>query len=215
MNKPQIAALLIAVAFATPGCLSLGGGEAPPIRRHSIDLPAVDVVEAETLYEPIVVRQFASRGRYELRVLVQDGPGRVSYLEHDRWVEDPAEALTTVVRETLAASGRFAAVAASTSEMQTDLVLDGALLACDVIRPAGGPWRARMAVRLEVTERSTGRMISAMSLESESDLPGASSEGLGAAIGHCIEDIVARAMALWQSGAAASTRVRGGSARSR
>lgn len=198
MRNTKLAAVLLVTALAVPGCLALGGKGAPPVRRHSIDLPSLGKETVEPIHGPIVVRQFASRGRYELRVLTVDAPGRVSYLELDRWAEDPSEAVTTFVRERMASSGRFAAVAPATSEMETDLVLDGALLAFDLVRPESGPPRARVALRLEVTERSTGTMVHAAAYEAERALPGEGTDGLGSATGACLEEIVEKAMAAWE-----------------
>jgi len=192
----QIASLVV-VALALPGCLSLGG-EPPEIRRHSIDLPEVAPPPADHVFGPIIVRQFAARGRYEPRVVVRDAPGRLTYLETDRWVEEPSEAVTTVVRESVAASGLFEAVAASTSEMRTDLVLDGALLACDLVPGGATGWSAHLVLRLEVTQRSSGEMVASSVYESRKALPGPSTDGLGAAMGDCVEEIVARAIADWR-----------------
>ena len=198
-TKSLLIAALGGLALSLPGCLSLGGDAPPPIRRHSIDLPAISVETPAPVFSPIIVRGLTARGRYEPRVLVEDGPGRVEYLELDRWVEEPGRAVTTVLRETLATSGRFEAVAASTSEMQTDLVLDGSLLAFDVVRRPGQPWRARLALRLEVTKRSTGEMVATGAYEAERELSGASTDGLGAAMGECLRDITERAMDEWQA----------------
>jgi ABC-type uncharacterized transport system auxiliary subunit len=197
MRKLTRTAFLALAALALPACLSLGGEGPPKIRRHSIDLPEIIVAAEEPIFGPIIVKEFASRGRYEPRVLVTDGPGQVEYLELDRWVEEPSDAVTTVIRELLASSGKFEAVAASTSEMQTDQVLDGSLIACDVVRDGAGPWRVRFAVRLEATQRSTGEMIVARAYEAERTLPGAGTEGLGAAMGDCVADVVQQALADW------------------
>jgi len=204
MRRVSLATLVVAAALTLPGCFSLGGDEAPEIRRHSIDLPDMSAVQQAPDFGPVIVRQFASRARYEPRVVAIDGPGRVVYLDGDRWVEDPAEAVTTVLRESLATSGAFEAVAAATSEMQTDLVLDGSLLACDVLREPAGPWRVRLAVRLEVTDRRTGDMVAAESFDVQHALPGAGTDGLGAAVGRCVDDVVTQALASWRAAQAAA-----------
>lgn len=209
MRKTTLAALLVTAALAFPGCLGLGGRHAPEIRRHSIDLPeVVGAPGVEPIFGPVIVRQFTARGRYEPRVLVIEGAGRVDYLEFDRWVEDPSQAVTTVVRESMASSGRFAAVAAATSEMRTDLVVDGAVLACDVIRRPGQPWRARLVVRLEATERGSGEMVASDAYAAERDLPGEGVEGLGAAMGECVVEIMERAMQDWEVQHVASAAAR-------
>ena len=81
--------------------------------------------------------------------------------------------------------------------MQTDQVLDGSLIACDVVRGGDGPWRVRFAVRLEATQRSTGEMVVARAYEAERTLPGAGTDGLGAAMGDCVADVVQQALADW------------------
>lgn len=199
MRTSTFAALVIAAALALPGCLGLGGKHAPDIGRHSIDLPEIVDSDVEPIFGPVIVRQFTARGRYELRVLATDGAGRVEYLDFERWVEEPSQAVTTVMREAMAASGRFAAVAAATSEMRTDLVVDGSVLACDLVREAGRPWRARLVVRIEATERGSGEMVASSSYAAERDLPGESVDGLGAAMGDCVADIIERAMAAWEA----------------
>ena len=203
MRKSQFAALVIAAALALPGCLGLGGSHAPEIRRHSIDLPNFGDSAAEPIFGPVIVRQFTARGRYELRVLATDGAGRVEYLELDRWVEEPSQAITTFMREAMAASGRFAAVAAATSEMRTELVVEGGVLSCDLVREEGRPWRAKLVVRLEATERGSGAMVASNAYSAERDLLGESVDGLGAAMGACATDIIERAMADWAARKAA------------
>ena len=89
MRKLTRTAFLALAALALPACLSLGGEGPPKIRRHSIDLPEIIVAAEEPIFGPIIVKEFASRGRYEPRVLVTDGRLEVGV---DLAVPEPAEA---------------------------------------------------------------------------------------------------------------------------
>ncbi len=195
--RPLLSAFALAAVFLTTSCLGLGG-EPPVITRHSIDLIQIESVSLDAQFPSLAVRAFEGRQRYEARVLRRDDDGTTTYLEFDRWLEDPQDALTDVVREALAQSRAFTVVGPATSGFDPELMLDGTVLACDLHRVPQGPWRARLMLRLDVARLESNEMLHAGVYTAERELPGASATGLGRAISECTAEIVAQALADWQ-----------------
>lgn len=200
MRRHILSVVVIGAAFLTSSCFGLGGSP-PVIHRHSIDLIQADEVATEPMYPSLAVRAFESRQRYEARVLRVDADGATTYLEFDRWLEDPQDALTDVVREALSHSGAFDVVAPATSGFSAAYILDGTILRCDVLRPANGPWRAQLSLRLDVARVDRAEMLHAAVYSAERALPGASTDGLGAAMTACAVQVVREALADWEPAA--------------
>ncbi len=199
LRHPVLSVFALAAALFTSGCLGLGG-EPPVIARHAIDLIHPEPVAVAEQLPSLAVRSFEARQRYEARVLRVELDGTKTYLEFDRWLEDPQDALTDVVREALADSRLFTVVGPATSGFEGDLILDGTVLECDLLRTAEGPWRARLKLRLDVARTESSEMLHAGVYTAEHDLPGASAAGLGRTMSRCAGDVIAEALATWQRG---------------
>jgi len=198
MRRPLLAALAIVASLFTSSCLGLGG-EPPVITRHSIDLIPIQPFDGDPLFPSIAVRNFEGRLRYGSRVLRVDGDGTTTYLAFDRWLEDPNEALTDVVREALAQSAQFTVVGPATTAFKPELMLDVTVLSCDLVRTDEGPWRARLVLRLDAARLESAEMLHAAVYKAERDLPGESSEGLGHAMSECVHDVVKAALLDWDA----------------
>jgi ABC-type uncharacterized transport system auxiliary subunit len=211
MHIAPAAARLAAVVLLVGGCITVGLGskaETPETHRHLLD--AATGVRHQPAPPPaaagvakpltIAVRAFSGRSRYDLRVVRRDGPDAMTFLEFERWAEPPTDAITDAVREALAATGAFRFVSRASDGAEVDRWLDGYLLACDLVRTPSGPWKARCAVRLTLTER-VGTSLASSVYESTQPLPGAGTDGLGPAMSAAVGEIVTKALADWESAA--------------
>jgi hypothetical protein len=197
MRHPLLSVCALVGVLFTSSCLGIGG-EPPNISRHSIDLVRMEPVTETPYFPSLAVRSFEGRQRYESRVLRLDADGTLRYLENERWLEDPRDALTDVVREALAGSQAFDVVGPATSEFQGEYMLDGTVLRCDLIASATGPWRARLVIRLDAAHLKSGEMLHAAVYAAERDLPGRSAAGIGPAITECAGEIVEEALEDWR-----------------
>jgi hypothetical protein len=196
MRPRLLASLALLGALFTSSCLGLGGTP-PEITRHSIDLIPIEPVDGPATFPSLAVRAFEGRQRYEPRVLRADSDGTMTYLEFDRWLEDPADALTDVIREALSQSREFAVVGPATSAFKGELMLDGTVLVCDLLRTAEGPWRARLVLRLDAARLEDAEMLHADIYTAEVALPGRSPDGLGHAMSECAHQVVKAALVDW------------------
>jgi ABC-type uncharacterized transport system auxiliary subunit len=197
------AAWVLAVALVLPGCINLGlgaGGKKPDMHRHTVDV-ATGVAQRTRTAPGLAVRPFGARLRYDVRVVRREGAEDFAYLEYERWGDAPADAATDAVREGLAASGAFAFVSSAGDAIAVERFLDGYVLAFDLVKTPTGPWKARFAARLSLSDRA-GKMLASGVYDATRDLPGASPEGLGGAMSAAIGDALNRAVKDWDAVAA-------------
>jgi ABC-type uncharacterized transport system auxiliary subunit len=185
---------LLALALLLSGCIQIGGDKVREVRRHALDVASVST---DTPIDASVrVSLFDARARYDLRVVAADESGTVSFLEFERWAEDPRDGLTDLVRETLAESGAFRSVQRADSGLEADMDLRGFVSACDLIRSGAGS-RARLRLRLTLSDGNTDQVRHSASYQAERPLPGDDATGLGAAMTECVGDVLTRALADW------------------
>lgn len=195
-------ALAVGLVLAAGGCIQIGGDAVPDARRHALDdadaaAVASDAPAADfdaTLGVPL----FDARARYGMRVVATDDDdgGTVTLLEFERWVEDPRDGLTDVVREALAESGAFRSVQRADSGLGSDLELRGFIKAYDLVR-AGGGSRARLRLRLTLSDRRTDEVLHTAVFQAERPVPGPDTTGLGRAMTECAGDVASQALAAW------------------
>lgn len=98
--------LLGAAALSLSGCVSLGGGKAPPILLNltaattiaANDVRSAGAGEAITIAVPVAPQAIATN-----RVAVSDGPVAIAYVKDAVWVEPPARLFQRLLSETVAA----------------------------------------------------------------------------------------------------------------
>jgi ABC-type uncharacterized transport system auxiliary subunit len=195
----RTAALALAAALAT-GCVNLGDGKRPDMHRHTVDA-AAGVVARPGAAPGLAVRPFGARARYDIRIVRRDAADDFVYLEFDRWGEPPADATTDAVREGLASSRAFVFVANAGDALAVERFLDGYVLGFDLVKTAAGPWTARFAARLSLSDKA-GRLLHSAVYEATHELPGASPVGVGPAMSAAIGDAVNRALADWAAAGA-------------
>jgi len=190
----------LVAALLLGGCINLGLGNVggtPDLHRHTLDA-AAGVTARPGAAPSLAVRGFGARARFDIRVVRREGADDFSYLEFERWGEVPANAVTDAVREALAASGAFTAVSAAGDALVVERFLDGYLLAFDLVKTPSGPWKARVSVRLVLSDR-LGKLLHTAVYTSEHDLPGGAPDGLGPAMSAAVGDAVNHALADWEA----------------
>jgi ABC-type uncharacterized transport system auxiliary subunit len=198
--KVFVRAVAVVAAALVAGCVNLGDAKHPEMRRHTVDA-ATGVTAKKGAAPGLAVRPFGARARYDLRVVRRDGVDAFVYLEFDRWGETPADAATDAVREGLAASGAFAFVSSSGDALAVERFLDGYVLGFDLVKSEKGPWSARFAVRLSLSDK-LGKLLHTAVYESSRELPDASAAGVGPAMSAAVGDVVNRALADWTNAGA-------------
>jgi ABC-type uncharacterized transport system auxiliary subunit len=126
------------------------------------------------------------------------GADHFVYLEFERWGEQPANAVTDAVREALAGTGSFTAVSAAGDALVADRYLDGYVLAFDLVETPSGPWKARVALRLVLSDRA-GKLLHTSVYDASRPLPGRDPAGLGPAMAASVGEAVTKALADWEA----------------
>jgi ABC-type uncharacterized transport system auxiliary subunit len=204
--RSAILAVSFAALLATAACIRVGiGGEAAPSleRVHSLGEVTFSKSAGPKSSETLVVQPLRGRKRFDERVLREEPDGRVAILESEHWAETPPEAATDAIREALARSGAFAAVATPSSGLASTRALNGYVLAFHVLRPEKGSWRAIFRARLELVDPANGALLSGGVYEGAADLPHDSLDGLGAAMTRAVGDAVTVAISQWRATAGA------------
>jgi len=197
--------LALLVALLLGGCISVGIGGSEPtpeIRFHVLASPATTARTKELWPISIAVRGLDVRGRYEVRVVESDGADTLRFREFERWADEPDEALTVAVRESLVAQGNFRAVLSAGSGLRADLELSGQVLAFDMVRPAEGPLRARFVARLVLSDGRSGELKRVVSVRGEQPLAGRDAAGLGTAMAAAVDQAVQELLRNWKTSGA-------------
>lgn len=200
MSGPASRLVLALAPILLGGCINLGlGGDAelPEMRRHTLEA-ATGVTARPGKAPATAVRAFGARARYDAHVVRRDAPDDFAYLDFERWGDPPADAVTDAVREALATSGAFEFVSSAGDALRVERYLDGYVLGFDLVRTPSGPWKARFAARLSLSDKD-GRMLHSALYEATRDLPGASPDGLGVAMGAAVGEAVGRALVSWDA----------------
>ncbi len=177
------------------GCLSLGG-EPVVIHRHALD--PIPAVIPEPLSGPVLaLRALDALARYEQRVVLRRADGRIVFLETERWVEDPADAVRIALRERLLMSGRFRSVIDAAAAFESDYTVEGTLLVCDLVEGADGSRSARLGFRLLLAETLSGRVVHDGAHIAEVELSGDGNDGLGPAMTEALGEAAAAAVNAW------------------
>ena len=190
----------IVAALLLGGCINLGlggSGPMPDLHRHTLDA-AAGVAARPGNAPSLAVRTFGSRSRYDIRVVRRDDADGFSYLEFERWGDLPGNALTDAVREGLAGTGAFTSVSSAGDAFVVERFLDGYLLAFELVKTASGPWKARLSVRLVLSDRS-GKLLHTAVYTVTHDLPGDGPAGLGPAMSAAVGEVVNHAVADWDA----------------
>lgn len=197
---PASARLLFALLLPLlAGCVNVGIGGSEPtpdIRFHVLGDPEPVATTRELWPTSIAVRRLRVGGRYEARVVERAGDDTLRFREYERWADEPDEALTAAVIESLVARGNFRAVLSADAGLRSHLELTGDVLAFDLLRSEDGPLRAAFAARFQLADRG-GELLATAHVRGEEPLPGRTAEGLGAAMGKAVDRAVGTLLEQW------------------
>lgn len=196
-------ALVLGAAFLLPACIHVGIGgkkdkDAPVERFHVLEAPppaASPAPEAGAALPVVGVRAFRIADRFARHVVRRDGPGVATPLDHELWADEPFVAVTELVKETLARSGRVRAAVDAVDAHEVDVLLQGHLQELSVEMPGTQPARALLRVRLTWSDPRTGRVLRTAVHEAAEPLPGPDAAGLGPAMAQAVVRVVGEAIA--------------------
>ena len=164
MLVQAIRALLTCTLALLSGCsLSLigTGDPAPAVRYYDIVLETpVSVRTARWLQECILlVEEFSAPEKYDRRLFCRLPSGRVSVLEHDRWMQAPGPLLSDAFHAALSESDVFRHVVNSRSGMTPDLRLSGTVLVFEEHASSPGARTAVLRIAFALERESASRPL--------------------------------------------------------
>lgn len=187
-------ALPLALALALSGCISFGGGKAPPTLINltpEAAAPAGATVSGRAEDALVVLDPETDRRLAVQRVAVSVDPANVAYLKNAAWVERPSRLFGALLAETIRAKGSRLVFSDGDAAASGRNRLSGRLLDIGY----DGPSQA-VVVRYDAVLAGPGGAISTKRFEAR--VPGvrAKPEEVGPALGKAAND-VARQVADW------------------
>jgi cholesterol transport system auxiliary component len=155
--------LALALTLALPGCISLGGGKAPPtlVSLTAASAPAAGTNVSGSLKEALVIAEPETDRRLAVqRIPVQIDDANVAYLQGAQWVERPARLFRSLLAETIRAKSGRLVVEDNQAEATGSTRLAGRLL--DMGYDAR---RQSVVVRYDAIRESTGGTITTRRFE--------------------------------------------------
>jgi len=190
--------LILAFPLSLAGCSVLPDRPFIESRRFVLD-PRREGPSAERPRQAILLRSMRAAPGLEQRGLRRlRADGRLEVAPYEEWLAPPAELAEQALRQWLVASGRFSAVTAPGSRLETSLILETELLALEI-----GPEGARAAMAVLLLTRASGlgepRPIGQTRLESVIAVPSSAVGGdpavairavaMQAALGRVLSDL--------------------------
>ena len=153
---------LFAVAVATAGCISVGGGN-DPVDRRSYDLlaplPAPGNPPPADGPEVLLVEAFSvDPGIDREEIVWRRGVAESGAYENFRWMRPPEAGVRSVLAEALRRSGAVAAVVTDPDSTTAEFHLRGHLARCDEV-DTGTAWAGVIEVRVALTRSRDGEEI--------------------------------------------------------
>ncbi len=176
--------LLLALPVLLAGCSVLPDRPYREVRRFTLAPERPGPLPPAPRGPALLLRGLRAAPGLDQRGLRRlDANGQVSLDFWAEWAAPPAELAEEATRRWLAASGRFAAIAAPGSRLRTGLVLEAELTRLHT-EPAGGRARAGLAglLLLEAPESGTApRILGQFQAEGAAPLPAGEDAALAAA----------------------------------
>lgn len=150
-------ALPLAAALSLAGCISLGGGKAPPtlLTLTASAAPAAGAGASGSTADALVVMDpEADKALAVLRVAVTVDASSIAYLKDAQWAERPARLMGHLLAETLRAKGTRLVFEDSDAVAGARTRLSGRLLACGYDAPTGAA-----VVRFDAMRQTAGGMV--------------------------------------------------------
>lgn len=155
--KAVVAAAVLAILVS--GCFTFRvGPESREVRLWSLGPPAGTDAPPVSEGPDLLVRDLSASLLYETRDLVAvNDSGRVVLSSGDRWVSLPAQMISDILRQEIAATGAFGTVLRDVAT-GADLILDGRLLELGARRLEDG-WYAVLRLELRLLSACDGTVL--------------------------------------------------------
>lgn len=140
------------------------------------------------------VRPLMAAKPYSIRMAYRGPNHEIAYRNLEEWAEAPADAITRVLTDAIAATGAFEDVGNAADMARPDLILTGELRKFREDRTAETP-TAEIEVRLELREARDVKSLWAATLSATRPLPDATAGGLAAAMNEATAQIAREAAA--------------------
>ena len=150
MNIPACAAAVLLLG-------SCGGKVVYP-KYYTIEIPPTPKSQADNARYPggLAVRRFESASYIrQKRIVYRPVPEEIAFYEYHRWVNDPAEMVTTAMIDSLRSSGLFLSVKRYDGEDKQDYLMAGRLEQLEEIDYGGGV-RVTAKLSAELVNLRTG-----------------------------------------------------------
>jgi len=188
------AALPLALALALSGCISFGGGKAPPTLFNltpDASAPAGATISGKAEDALVVLDPEVDRRLAVQRVAVTVDASNVAYLKNAMWVERPERLFRSLLAEAIRAKGNRLVFEDSESTASGRTRLAGRLLDIDY----NGPARTAV-VRYDAVLTGPGGAISTKRFEARVEGVEPSAKAVGPALNRAAND-VARQVSDW------------------
>lgn len=140
------------------------------------------------------VRPLMAAKPYSVRIAYLGPNHEIAYRNLEEWAEAPADAITRVLTDAIAATGAFEDVGNAADMARPDLILTGELRKFREDRTSATP-AAQIEVRLELREARGVKSLWAATLSATRPLPDATAGGLATAMNEAIAQIAREAAA--------------------
>lgn len=187
-SRRTLPTLVVSTLVLLSGCF---GGQYTPTNYYAI-APEVSVDAAASAGLSLAVQALDYVRIYKERMVYRDGEHRMGYHELDRWAELPRDAVTRSLVDALALSKRFTDVGYTHEVPRPDLILTGEIREFDEIRTTE-PWIARCSIHLLLRERAGETFLWSETLTATRELETKDADGLAAAMGGALADVIAEA----------------------
>ena len=184
-----LAATVMAMATFFAGCF---GGNYTPISNYALR-GEVEAVPVPGLSATLGVRPLDYVRFYKQRMVYRDNDFAIGYDDYHQWAELPRDAITRMVVDGLAASGRFADSGYAHDLARPDYILTGQLRRLDELR-AHDPWTAYCEVRFELRDRNEAVILWSETLSAEVLLESNTPLGFAAAASQAAVHVAAQAV---------------------
>jgi len=185
-------ALLAASAVILAGC-ALWPRPLKPIHYYAIEpthrgpgaaaKPAPGVLGVHTL---------AAASRYRERILWRQGTADANYHEYRRWVEPPAEMVTTALRRALEAARVAETVVDERLVRRPDFLLDGRLARFDELHGRDA-WAAVCEIEIVLKQADNGSVLAATRLTATHAAEARTTDAFVQAMNAAVADVAAQA----------------------
>jgi len=187
----RLASLVLLLA-ALGGCSLLWPRRVAP-RYYSIGPPALAPRAAEPADLTLAVRPLDSGSRYRERILYRTPGNPIGYHESDRWVEPPAEMVTSVLRRALQAARVARVVADGRVARRADVTLEGRLTRFDEVQARDG-WAAECEIELVLKQSDSDELLHVGYLAARRPAKGKTTPSFVEAMDAAAAEVTARAV---------------------